>query len=230
MRLPTATRARIRAAAAHPRVHSIGNAHPVHAALLPLVWTWIRYAAHAGVDVRARALIELVPREYLTGGSACDLGCSVGHMTRLLKDVGVPRVVGVDASDSMLAVARLASPTLTFLKANACLDPLPAASLYTLSFVLHEMPAESHYAVVRNALRYNHSAGVLVVDIDPSTSAAEKNVDAAGVAQPATGDEPFLVDYCATVEATLHTVARRTGKRVHVASIVPGACRAWFLC
>lgn len=230
MHLPTPARQRIKAAAAHPRVHSIGNAHPMHAALLPLVWTWIRYAAFAGVDVRARALTELVPREYLAGGVACDLGCSVGHMSRLLKDVGVARVVGVDASDSMLAVARLASPTLSYHKANACLDPLPAASLYTLSFVLHEMPAESHYAVVRNALQYNHSAGVLVVDIDPTTLAAKKNVDDVGVARPETGDEPFLVGYCATVEDAMQTVARRTGKRLHTASIVPGRCRAWFLC
>lgn len=217
------------AAAAHPRVHSIGNAHPLHAAILPIVWTWIRYAAFAGVDVRARALSELVPREYVAGAVACDLGCSVGHMSRTLCNRGALSVVGVDASDAMLAVARLWAPTLSYCTANACLDPLPSASLYTLSFVLHEMPAESHYAAVRNALRYNHSAGVLVVDIDPATPAAKKNVDGAGVARPETGDEPFLVNYCGGVEKTLQTVARRTGKRLSTASIVPGKCRAWFL-
>jgi hypothetical protein len=129
----------------------------------------------------------------------------------------------------MLAIARLASPTLSFQKANVCLDPLPVASLYTLSFVLHEMPTESQYAVVRNALRYNHSAGVLVVDIDPTT-AAKRIVDDMGVARTGTGDEPFLVDYCATVEDTMQTVAHRTGKHVHTFSVVPGKCRAWFLC
>lgn len=229
MRLPTPARRRIRAAAAHPRVHSIGNAHPMHAALLPLVWTWIRCAAFAGVDVRARAVSELVPREYYSDGVACDLGCSVGHMARTLKSVGARAVVGVDASDSMIAAARVFSPTLSFRRANACLDPLPAASLYTLSFVLHEMPAEAHFAVVRNALRYNHSAGVLVVDIDPQTPAAQKKVDEAGVALADTGDEPFLVEYCRSVEDTLAAVARRTGKRLRATPIVPGKCRAWFL-
>ena len=229
MWLPKPARRRIRAAAAHPRVHSIGNAHPMHAALLPLVWTWIRYAAFAGVDVRARAISELVPREYFVDGVACDLGCSVGHMTRTLKNVGSKAVVGVDASDTMLSAARLLSPTLSFRRANTCLDPLPAASLYTLSFVLHEMPAEAQFSVVGNALRDKYTPGVRVVDIDPQTPAAIMNVDEAGVALADTGDEPFLVEYCRSVEDTLTAVARRTGKRLEATPIVSGKCRAWFL-
>ena len=113
------------AAAAHPRVHSIGNAHPLHAAILPIVWTWIRYAAFAGVDVRARALSELVPREYVAGAVACDLGCSVGHMSRTLRNRGALSVVGVDADGKDVVVVG------TCLLSCASLPP-PAASLLVI--------------------------------------------------------------------------------------------------
>lgn len=216
--LPPRVRRAIRAAPHHPRVHGVGNHHPVHALLLPAVWLYIRHAAFGGVDVRARA-VGAVPPAYLRAG-AVDVGCAAGHMTRAL----APRVrgaplVGVDASREMLAAARLGGPPRArYVHANGCLDPLPAAGLYTFSFVLHEMPAAAQYTALRNALAANESAALLVVDIDPAVRGA-----------PRTGAEPYLAAYRRTADAAVAAVARAHGRRVATLPLVPGRCKAWVV-
>ena len=218
--LPTRVRRALRAAPHHPRVHGVGNHHPVHALVLPLVWAYIQHTAFGGVDVRARAL-GAVPRAYLHAG-AVDVGCAVGHMTRALAPhVRGGPLVGVDASREMLAVARLGGPARAkYVWGDGCLDALPAAGLYTFSFVMHEMPPAAHYTALRNAFAANRTAAVLVVDIDPSVDAPDR---------PGTGDEPYLTAYRDTVESTIADVARERGKGVTALPLVPGQCKAWVV-
>lgn len=60
-----------------------------------------------------RALLEkfagLAPRD----GRVCDLGCGPGHVARYLSELGID-AIGVDISESMIAVARRLNPGLTF--------------------------------------------------------------------------------------------------------------------
>lgn len=211
MRLPSQVRRRTEAAASNPHVHTIGNHNLIHALLLPAVWSAIRYTAFGGVDVRSAALAA-VPEQYKLAG-AVDLGCSVGHMTRALNVQGP--VVGLDASSVMLDVAWGGK----FELANVCVDPLPEAGLYSLAFLLHEMPIESQYAVFHNVYASNRSAAVLVLDIDPSVSSE----------RPVTGEEPYLKPYLQNVHHVLTDISRRHRKRLESVQIAP-KCRAWILC
>ena len=58
------------------------------------------------------------------GHLAVDLGCGNGGLTGKLIERGY-RVIGVDASVSMLALARERHPDTTFLQADACTFQLP---------------------------------------------------------------------------------------------------------
>lgn len=202
----------------NPSVHNVGNNNLLHALLLPVIWTYIKYTAFQGVDVRSRSL-SYVPRAYLANG-ACDLGCSVGHMSKTLQNVGVTPVVGLDTSESMLHVARLHAPTIHFETRNVCLDLLPTAGLYSISFLFHEMPVAAQYTTLKQILSTNSSAGILVVDIDPV-------IELKGT--PETGQEPYIADYLANVERMMEDVARKTNRKLRCHQIVPGKCKSWFL-
>ncbi len=54
-------------------------------------------------------LAALLSRYGVTGGICCELGCGTGRMTRLLAESGFD-MIGIDASEEMLSVAREASP------------------------------------------------------------------------------------------------------------------------
>ena len=60
-------------------------------------------------------VIELIEKQ---GGTAIDLGCGNGALTKVLHDKGFD-VIGLDASDEMLKKAREKNPGLEFRKADA---------------------------------------------------------------------------------------------------------------
>jgi SAM-dependent methyltransferase len=94
-----------------------------------------------------------------------DLGCGTGHLTQLLAPF-VARVIGVDASPAMLAVAREHARELPNVELHVGeLEqlPLPDGSLDAaiLALVLHNVADPSH--VVREALRAVRPGGRLVI-------------------------------------------------------------------
>ena len=86
---------------------------------------WVRWARKPGHDSYWRfhreRFLELVPPP---GRLTLDVGCGEGRVTRDLQDLG-HRIVGLDASETMIAAAREADPSGEYLVANAAELPFP---------------------------------------------------------------------------------------------------------
>ncbi|MGE3955649.1 MAG: class I SAM-dependent methyltransferase [Vicinamibacterales bacterium] len=127
-----------------------------------------RYAAfdYSGFT---HALLDFVARS--TGDASplvLDAGCGTGHWLRTLRDQTPSRIVGVDRSGGMLAVARAAAAT----------DPLAQADAAALPFLPHTfdavfcLNAVHHFAdpsaFVREAGRVvTPGGGLMVAGLDP---------------------------------------------------------------
>lgn len=89
---------------------------------------WIRWARYPGHDSYWRyhrdQFLELLPSP---GRLTIDIGCGEGRLTRHLKQLG-HRIVGVDASPSMVAAARELDPLMDIRVADAAALPLEDAS------------------------------------------------------------------------------------------------------
>lgn len=74
---------------------------------------------------------------------AVDLGCGTGHTTQLVADaVGIPKVVGLDASTNFVERARAAYPDLEFVVHDATATPFPTppAALIFARYLLTHLP------------------------------------------------------------------------------------------
>jgi ArsR family transcriptional regulator len=117
-----------------------------------------------GRDFGWRALVGLLPSHWVVG----DLGCGTGVLLEALAP-HVARVIGVDASDEMLAAARarVAALTNVDLRRGALESlPLEATTLdaATMMLVLHHVPSPG--AAIAEAARVLKPAGrLLVVDM-----------------------------------------------------------------
>ncbi|WP_115121221.1 class I SAM-dependent methyltransferase [Synechococcus sp. UW105] len=169
----------------------------------------LRNAIHQAVEPMLSGRLEQV----------LDLGCSVGVSTQALADwlagraaaagKASPRVVGLDLSPEMLAVARVrdvdgvvaewrhAAAEHTGLAAG-CID------LISLQFVCHELPQTATHAVLKEAARLLRPGGVLVmVDQDPASSVLQALP--APVATLLKSTEPYIEQYFGLdMEAALH--------------------------
>jgi ArsR family transcriptional regulator len=119
-----------------------------------------------GADVALRTLVGLLPSDWVVG----DLGCGTGSVVAALAP-HVGRVIGVDASDDMLAAARERTRGLAHVDLrNGSLEALPidAATLdaATMVLVLHHLPAPA--AALEEAARVLKPGGrLLIVDMAP---------------------------------------------------------------
>ena len=84
----------------------------------------------AFVPKYGEAVLDLI--DAAPGALAVDLGCGNGGLTGKLIERGY-RVVGVDASAPMLALAKERYPDTTFLQADACTFQLPEQATLRLS-------------------------------------------------------------------------------------------------
>ena len=86
---------------------------------------WVRWARKPGHDsywrFHRRRFLDLVPP---AGRLTLDVGCGEGRVTRDLTELG-HRVVGLDASETMVAAARDADPSGDYLVADAAALPFP---------------------------------------------------------------------------------------------------------
>jgi ubiquinone/menaquinone biosynthesis C-methylase UbiE len=88
---------------------------------------WIEWARRPGHDSYWRyhrdQFLQLLPSPRR---QTVDIGCGEGRLTRHLKDLG-HRIVGIDASPSMVAAARELDPSMDIRLADAAALPLEDA-------------------------------------------------------------------------------------------------------
>ena len=121
-------------------------------------------------------LYELTHKYFDKSGKTLDLGAGIGRDTEWLKNQGY-EVMGIDASEGMLAVARERYPHLKFEK-----DSLPSlATLENESFqnifccaVLMHLPQEQLASAIENILRITKASGRIIISIRASDGAEER--------------------------------------------------------
>ena len=102
----------------------------------------------AFVPKYGEAVLDLI--DAAPGALAVDLGCGNGGLTGKLIERGY-RVVGVDASTPMLALAKERYPDTTFLQADACTFQLPEqADVIFSNAVLHWIDAAKQNELIAN--------------------------------------------------------------------------------
>ena len=96
------------------------------------------------------------------GGRALDLGCGNGALTAKLSEMGFD-VMGLDASDDMIALARKDYPELEFLSGDACSFSLDEkADLIFSNAVLHWIDPENQDAMLSNVYANLRDGGEFV--------------------------------------------------------------------
>jgi len=87
---------------------------------------YIHSAGFSGFSRAASpAILELLHDAGIDTGLIVDLGCGAGALARVLSSTGYD-VLGIDVSDSMLAIARRAAPRARFARGAASTARLPA--------------------------------------------------------------------------------------------------------
>jgi SAM-dependent methyltransferase len=163
---------------------------------------WIAWARAPGHDSFWRyhrdQFLQIVPSP---GRRTVDIGCGEGRLTRHLKTLG-HRVVGLDASPSLVAAARHLDPSMDVRLADAATLPLDDASAdLAIAFMsLHDIDAMA--AAVREVARILEPNGRFCLAIvHPINSAGRFENDTAA-------DAPFVIrgeylrsfDYADTIE------------------------------
>jgi SAM-dependent methyltransferase len=116
-------------------------------------------------DLWRRELNRFLPkRAVLSNPSIVDVGCGPGFLVHCLeKWFPMAEVVGVDASDQLLEVARSRCERVRFLKGDACSLPLKDGSVDVI-FILHVLEHLARPAdCLAEALRVLRPGGLLVV-------------------------------------------------------------------
>ena len=141
-----------------------------------------------------------------SGSRVIDLGCGNGALTRKLADKGY-RVMGVDASPEMIALAREAHPELTF----SCEDALaftlekPADAIFS-NAVFHWIDADKQDALIANVARNLAPGGELVCEFggygngEAVHGTLERCFEARGLAYPRMFFFPTVGQYAPMLE------------------------------
>jgi SAM-dependent methyltransferase len=147
---------------------------------------WIEWARSPGHDSYWRyhrdQFLQLLPPP---GRQTVDIGCGEGRLTRHLKGLG-HRIIGIDASASMVAAAREADPSMDIRQADASVLPLEDASadLAVAFMTLHDIDAMP--LAVREIARVLEPGGKLCLAI-------VHPINSAGRFEQAAADSPFVI-------------------------------------
>ena len=171
-------------------------------------------------QTRLRDAIHAAVEPLLSGPlhQVLDLGCSVGVSTQALaawlrqradrQGEAPPRVMGLDLSPEMLAVARVRdrNGAVTEWRHGAAEQtglPNGSVDLISVQFVCHELPQAATRDVLAEAFRVLRPGGALVmVDQDPASSVLQRLP--APVATLLKSTEPYIEQYFALdMEAAL---------------------------
>jgi trans-aconitate 2-methyltransferase len=144
-------------------------------------WDPAKYLEFAGH--RLRPALDLLTRVTLPAPDVIyDLGCGAGNVTRLLRERWPDaRIVGVDGSAAMLAVAAGAAPRVTWLEANlAGWSPPEPADLIFSNAALHWL--DDHAELFPRLIRGLAPGGVLAVQM-PRNHGAPSHTEMLDVAR-----------------------------------------------
>lgn len=148
---------------------------------------WITWARAPGHDSYWRfhrdLFLELVPAP---DGRTLDLGCGEGRLSRDLAALGHD-VVGVDASPSMVAAARDASPELEFHLADAASLPFADASFRLVVAFMSLQDVDDLTGAIRETARVLAPGGRLCL-------AVVHPLNSAGGWPERTADSPFVIE------------------------------------
>ena len=173
---------------------------------------WIRWARTPGHDdffweLVLPNLLELLPRP---GRLTVDLGCGEGRLARDLTARG-HRVVGVDASPTLIAAAREASPELVFHVADAARLPMRDAVADLVVAFMSLQDIDDLEGALAEAARVLSAGGRLCLAIvHPLNSAGTFEGDGA--------DSPFVIRGSYLGSRTYQDTVERDGLRMVFAS------------
>ena len=162
---------------------------------------WIRWARQPGHDSYWRyhrdQFLHLLP---LPGRQTVDVGCGEGRLTRHLKQLG-HRMVGIDASPSMIAAARALDSSMELHVADAAALPLEDASAdLAIAFMsLHDIDAMPQ-AVSEIARILTPGGKLCFAIVHPINSAGQFERSAADAPFVIKGDYLHPFSYSETVE------------------------------
>ena len=124
--------------------------------------TWVRKPGHDSYDRYHRD--QFLPLLPVPGRRTLDVGCGEGRLTRHLASLG-HRVVGIDASPSLVAAARELAPEMDLHVANAAALPFDDASFdQVVSFMcLHDV--DDLDGAVREIARVLEPGGVACIAV-----------------------------------------------------------------
>ena len=126
---------------------------------------WIRWAREPGHDSYWRfhreRFLELVPSP---GRQTLDIGCGEGRVTRDLRQLG-HRVIGVDASETMVAAALDADANGEYLVADAAALPFPEAHADLAVAFMSLMDVDDMPRALQEVARVTEPGGRLVLAV-----------------------------------------------------------------
>ena len=141
-----------------------------------------------------------------SGGLAVDLGCGTGALTPKIAEKGY-RVLGVDASPEMLALARKGHPEFEFLEGDARSFQLEEkADLIFSNAVFHWIDADQQDALAANLREQLKPGGALVTEFggrgcaEKVHSALETCFERRGLHYPRTFYFPTIGEYAPLLE------------------------------
>jgi SAM-dependent methyltransferase len=163
----------------------------------------------------------------LRGRSVLDLACGDGFYTRLIKEAGADRVIGVDLSEGMIALARqreAAEPLgIDYLVAPAEeLGPIGPFDVVTAAFLLNCSPTRASLAAMARTIAANLKPGGRFVTTN-SNLCAWPGVDfspygmSSDVTSPLPDGAPYHITFLLddddrfTIENYAHTLAAYEG-------------------
>lgn len=139
----------------------------------------------------------------LSGDRVLDLACGTGAYTRIFAEMGADKVVGVDLSEQMLALARAHEDKqplgIEYHRGDvADLDGLGTFDVVAAVYLLHYSPTREHIAKVCAAIAAHLAPGGRFVTavLNPDIDRARLEYDAygfRGTVEPGKGDRPDLL-------------------------------------
>ena len=203
----------LRTAAYHPKIHNFGNTGlggRLHAAVAGFATDVIDFAAYSNKPLRP-LLAEHIAQSR-PGGRVVDVGCGVGTLTRELAKREMD-VVGIDASEEMIDVAKRDNPDVRFRVKNAAdLGTEDACDVAVACMLAHELPTAGHYELIGNMIDATRErrGEVWIADICPAYEPSDLMLSG----------EPYVLNYLSQFQQTVKTVCN-AWLSLHVYDIVP---------